>query len=141
VRIDPDHFQVQVNLKRAAVQVAEGDLAAAESQARGLEALARSQRWKTESASEQVNNQIALLRSSVATLQTKEAVLERARADFDRGQPLVAKGSLSREDFDQRRQDVRVAEASVNQTREEVYQVRASLGLPLQPEKARRASR
>ena len=51
VRIDPEPFQVQVNLKRAAVQVAEGDLAAAESQARGLEALARSQRWKTENAS------------------------------------------------------------------------------------------
>jgi membrane fusion protein (multidrug efflux system) len=137
VRIDPETFQVQVNLKRAAVDVTKGDLAAAESQARGLEALARAQRWKTESASEGVNNQIALLKSRVATLQTKEAVLERARADFDRGQPLVAKGSLSQEDLDLRRQDVRVGEASVNQAREEVYQVRASLGLPLQPEKGK----
>src|SRR5262249_58532280 len=42
-----------------------------------------------------------------------------------------------REDFDLRRQDVRVAEAAVNQAREEVYQVRASLGLPPQPEKDR----
>ena len=46
VRIDPEPFQVQVALKRAAVEVAVGDLAAAESQARGLEALARSRRWK-----------------------------------------------------------------------------------------------
>src|SRR5262249_26844164 len=137
VRIDPEPFQVQVNLKRAAVEVAEGDLAAAESQARGLEALARSQRWKTQTASEQVNNQIALLKARVATLQTKEAVLERARADFERGRQLVEKGSLSREDFDQRRQDVRVAEASQNQAREEVYQVRASLGLPPQPDKGK----
>ncbi|MBV8431624.1 MAG: HlyD family secretion protein [Solirubrobacterales bacterium] len=137
VRIDPETFQVQVNLKRAAVEVAKGDLAAAESQARGLEALARSQRWKTESASEQVNNQIALLKSRVATLQTKEAVLERARADFERGRETVAKAAISREEFDQRRQDLRVAEASVNQAREEVYQVRASLGLPLQPEKGK----
>src|SRR5262245_33961104 len=51
VQLDQEPYQVEVNLKRAAVQVAEGDLAAAESQARGLEALARSQRWKTETAS------------------------------------------------------------------------------------------
>jgi membrane fusion protein, multidrug efflux system len=68
VRIDPEPFQVQVALKRAAVAVAEGDLAAAESQARALEALARSQRWKVQTASEQVNNQIALLKARVALL-------------------------------------------------------------------------
>ena len=39
VRIDPEPFQVEVALKRAAVDVAAGDLTAAESQARGLEAL------------------------------------------------------------------------------------------------------
>jgi membrane fusion protein (multidrug efflux system) len=129
VRIDPEPFQVQVNLKRAAVQVAEGDLAAAESQARGLEALARSQRWKTETASQQVNNQVALLKARVATLRTKEAVLERARADYERGKQMVAGKAISLEEFDQRQQNVRVAEASVNEAREEVYQVRASLGL------------
>src|SRR5215471_18145843 len=63
VRIDPEPFQVQVNLKQAAVEVATGDLAAAESQARGLEALARSQRWKMQSSADQVNNQIALLKT------------------------------------------------------------------------------
>jgi membrane fusion protein (multidrug efflux system) len=138
VRIDPEPFQVQVNLKRAAVEVAQGDLEAAESQARGLQGLARSQRWKMETASELVNNQIALLKARAAALQTKDAILERARADLERGRPLVEKGSLSREEFDQRRQDVRVAEASVNQAREEVYQVRASLGLPPHAEKSKR---
>jgi membrane fusion protein (multidrug efflux system) len=133
VRIDPEPFQVQVHLKRAAVEVAEGDLAAAESQARGLEALARSQRWKTETASEQVNNQIALLRARVATLRTKEATLDRARADYERGRRMVQTGAQSREEYDQRLQDLRVAEASVNQAREDVYQVRASLGLPPHP--------
>jgi membrane fusion protein (multidrug efflux system) len=130
VRIDPEPFQVQVNLKRAAVEVARGDLAAAESQARGLEALAHSQRWKIETASEQVNNQIALLRARVATMRTKEATLVRARADYERGRRMLQTGAQSREEFDQRRQDIQVAEASVNQAREEVYQVRASLGLP-----------
>jgi membrane fusion protein (multidrug efflux system) len=137
VRIDPEPFQVQVNLKRAAVEVAEGNLAAAESQARGLEALARSQRWKTQNASEQVNNQIALLGARVATLRTKEATLDRARADFNRARRLLRSRTVSREEFDQRRQDIRVAEANVNQAREEVYQVRASLGLPPRPEKGK----
>jgi membrane fusion protein (multidrug efflux system) len=137
VRIDPEPFQVQVNLKRAAVQVAEGDLAAAESQARGLEALARSQRWKTETASELVNNQVALLKARVTTLRTQEATLERARADYERGRRMVQTGAESREEYDKRIQDLRVAEASVNQAREEVYQVRASLGLPPQPDKGK----
>jgi membrane fusion protein (multidrug efflux system) len=137
VQIDPEPFQVQVNLKRAAVEVATGDLAAAESQARGLEALARSQRWKIQTAAEQVNNQIALLKARVAILRTKEATLDRARADFDRARRLVRTRATSREDFDQRLQDIRVAEASVSQARDEVYQVRSSLGLPLRPKKGK----
>jgi membrane fusion protein (multidrug efflux system) len=95
-QLDREPYQVQVNLKRAAVQVAAGDLAAAEAQARGLEALARSQCWKTETASEQVNNQIALLRARVATLATKQATLDRARADYERGKQLFEKGSVAR---------------------------------------------
>ncbi len=78
IRIDPEPFQVQVALKRAAVEVAAGDLVAAESQARGLEALARSQRWKIQTASEMVDNQIALLKARVAVLRTKEATVQRA---------------------------------------------------------------
>jgi membrane fusion protein (multidrug efflux system) len=137
VRIDPEPFQVQVDLKQAAVHVAEGDLAAAEAQARGLEALARSQRWKTQTASEQVNNQIALLKARVATLRTKETTLERARLDLDRGKRLVPTGAMSREEYDLRVQDYYVAEASVNQAREEVYEVRASLGLSPHPEEGK----
>jgi membrane fusion protein (multidrug efflux system) len=137
VRIDPKPFQVQVNVKRAAVEVAIGDLAAAESQARGLEALARSQRWKIQTTAEQVNNQIALLKARVATLRTREATLDRARADYERAKKLLGQSAMSREDFDQHLQDFRVAEAAVNQAREEVYQVRASLGLALQPEKGK----
>jgi membrane fusion protein (multidrug efflux system) len=137
VQLDKEPFQVQVGLKQAAVQVAEGNLAAAEAQARGLEALARAQRWKTQTASEQVNNQVALLRARVAALKTKEATLDRARSDYERGRRLVQTAAISREEFDQRQQDIRVAEASVNQAREEVHQIRASLGLAPQPEQGK----
>ena len=137
VRIDPEPFQVEVNLKRATVEVATGDLAAAESQARGLEALARSQRWKMQSSAEQVNHQVALLKARAALLRTKEATLDRARADFERSRRLLPSGAVTREEFDLRQQDIRVGEASVNQAREEVYQVRSSLGLTPQPGKGK----
>jgi membrane fusion protein (multidrug efflux system) len=135
VQLDKEPFQVQVALKRAAVRVAVGNLAAAEAQVRGLEALARSQRWKMQTASEQVRNQVALLRARVATLRTKDATLDRARADFDRARRLVRTAALSQEEYDQRWQDLRVAEASVNEAREAVHQVRASLGLAPLPER------
>jgi membrane fusion protein (multidrug efflux system) len=84
-----------------------------------------------------VNNQIALLKARAAILHTKEATLDRARADFERARRLVRTGAESREEFDLHLQGIRVAEASVNQAREEVYQVRASLGLPPQPESSK----
>jgi membrane fusion protein (multidrug efflux system) len=133
VQLDKEPFQVQVALKRAAVGVAEANLAAAESKARSLEAQLGSQRWKLQLASEQVDALVAQLNVKAANLRTQEATLDRARADFDRGRRLVGPGALSREDYDQRLRDFRVAEASVKQAREEVTQVRVSLGLAPEP--------
>ncbi len=135
ITIDPKPYQVQVGLKKAAVQLAKADVQAAEAQIRGLEALARSQRWKTQTAVEQVDNQIALLRAKVAALKSSEAVRARARSDFERAEKTVGTGATSREEYDQRLQALRVAEAQVRQSLEEVYQIRASLGLPPIPEK------
>src|SRR4029077_13753668 len=42
-----------------------------------------------------------------------------------------------KEEYDHRLEQLRVAEAAVNQAREEVFQVRASLGLLLRPEKGK----
>src|SRR6202042_2724397 len=75
------------------------------------------------------------LHARVAALRTTQATLERARADYERGQKLVEKGAMSREDFDRRRQDIRTAEATVNQALEEIYQVRAALGVSPKPER------
>ena len=90
VQLDKEPFQVQVALKRTAVRVAEANLAAAESKARGLEAQLGAQRWKLQNASEQVDAQVALLRSQVAALRSQEAILDRPEADFKRGAGVVA---------------------------------------------------
>jgi membrane fusion protein (multidrug efflux system) len=131
-QLDREPYQVQVELKEAAVESAEADLLAARVQVRGLAALARSNRFKVQHAIEDVNNKIALLRASVATSESKQATQQRASADLERAQRLLKAGNISREEFDRTQELLRVANAEVKQTLEQVYQVRVSLGLPAQ---------
>jgi membrane fusion protein, multidrug efflux system len=140
VQLDKEPFQVEVSLKRTAVWVAEGNLAVAEAKARGLVAAAASQRWKILTASQLVKNQVALLQARVAALRTREANLDKARADYERGKQLVQSRAMSNEEFDQRRAALRVADAALSQAQEEIRQVRASLGLPPQPAKGKDVS-
>src|SRR5271157_574030 len=133
VQLDKEPYQVQVAIKRAAVVSAEADLAAAQAQVRGLEAIGGSQRWQLQSAMEQVNNQIATLRANVATYVSKKATLALAQANLKRGEELVSSGGISKEEFDVRRQTVKVDEAAVEQALQQVYASRVYLGLPPQP--------
>jgi membrane fusion protein, multidrug efflux system len=68
VGLDREPYQVEVALKKAAVDTAKADLEAAKANVRGVEARARSQRWKLQHTIEDVENQIALLHSKVAGL-------------------------------------------------------------------------
>jgi membrane fusion protein (multidrug efflux system) len=135
VRLDREPYQVQLEIKKAAVVNAEADVHAAEAQARATLGLARSQRWQLQTAIEQVNNQVRLLHARVAALRSKEATLDRARADLGRAEPLFRRGAIAREEFDQRREAERVAEALAHQAMEEVHETRVTLGLPPHPEK------
>jgi membrane fusion protein (multidrug efflux system) len=135
VQLDKEPYQVQVNIKQAAVVAAERDLGAAEAQAHGLVAQTRSNRFKLEHAIEDVNNQIANLRAKVATLNSQKATLELARANLKRGEDLKTSGGISKEELDLRRQTVKVDEAAVEQALQLVYASRVSLGLPAEPAK------
>jgi membrane fusion protein (multidrug efflux system) len=135
VRIDKEPYQVQVNIKKAAVEAADSDLKAARAQAQGLVAQTRAYRFKMEHAMEDVKNQIANLRANVATLNSKKATLELAKSNLARGEALEPSGGVSKEDLDQRKQQVKVADAAVQQALETVYANRVSLGLPEQPVK------
>jgi membrane fusion protein (multidrug efflux system) len=133
VELDKEPFQIEVNLKKAAVEVATSDLAAAHDNVRGLIGLARSNRFKLQRAIEDVNNQIALLRANVATWDSKKATLERAKSDLERGKKLVTTGALSRQELDKYEENFAVGVAEVKQALEQVYKIRVSLGLPDQP--------
>jgi membrane fusion protein (multidrug efflux system) len=133
VQLDKEVYQVLVKEKRAAVATARADLLAAQALARGIEAQARSQRWKLQLATENLHNQVALLQAKVAALESQKAILTRAQDDFHRAQRLVVSGAMSREVFDQRRQDLLVAEAQVKEALEGVYEIRVRLGLAARP--------
>jgi membrane fusion protein (multidrug efflux system) len=135
VQLDKVPFEVQVAIRKAAVVTAEADLAAAQARVRGQIAQARANRYKLEHAIEDVNTQVANLRAGVATLESKKATLELAKANYKRGVALAPSGGISKEELDQRRQTVKVDEAAVAQAQEEVYAIRAGLGLPAQPPK------
>jgi len=67
-------------------------------------------------------------------LNSQKAVMAKAQADLDRAVPLVPSGAVTREELDLRREALSVAQAGVEQSLQEVYEVRASLGLPTKPE-------
>lgn len=131
VELDKEPYHVQVEIKRAAVAAADADLRAARANARATEASARSQRWKTQNAVEQVQNQMASLRAAVATYNSRVATRDRAQADFERGKKLGT--SLSQEELDTRKQNVRVAEAAADEALEQVARIRVSLGQTPKP--------
>ncbi len=130
VQLDKVPYQVQVEIKDAAVKTAEANLTAARAQVQADVAQTRAARFKLEHAIEEVNTQVANLRATAASLRSKEANLDLARANLKRGEELFPKGGISKEDLDQRKETVRVAEAVVEQTLQSVYAIRVNLGLP-----------
>ncbi|AMV22923.1 putative multidrug resistance protein EmrK [Gemmata sp. SH-PL17] len=135
VELDPEPYQIQVNIKRAALTAAEADQRAAESEVRGLLAQLRGQRWKLQTTMEQVDNQIALLNARVSALRSKEAIQVRAKSDFTRVKETFEKGVGSKQEYDAAVESFGVSEAQVKQALQEVYEARVSLGLEPQPAK------
>lgn len=133
VQLDPEPYRVMVEIKQAAVAVAEANLVEANAQVRAVVGEARAHRYNLEYAMDQVNDQIANLRSSVATLNSRKASLELAKSNLRRAEELAPSGGISKEDLDVRRQTVKVDQAAVDEALQAIYANRASLGLPDKP--------
>ncbi len=133
VQLDKEPYQVQVAIKQAAVATAEADLTAAKAQVQGLVAQTRASRFQLQHAIEAVNTQVANLRAAVATLSSKKATLVLMQANLKRGEELAPSGGISKEELDQRRQMVKVDQAAVDEALQEVYSIRAGLGLSSEP--------
>ena len=133
VELDPEPYRVQVAIKQAAVDSAQAELVVAQATVRSQIGQTRGLRFKLQHAIEDVDNQVALIRARVATWEQSKATQVLGQAEFDRAKKLLETKVSSKEEFDQKREQLDVATAQVKQALENVYQARAALGLPAQP--------
>jgi membrane fusion protein, multidrug efflux system len=133
VQLDPEPYQVQVAIKKAAVESAKMDVEAAIAQARGLVGESRSNRFKMDHAIEEVDNAIANLHASVATLNSRKANLVLAEQNLKRGEELFPTRAISKENLDELVDAYKVAQAVVEQALQDVYAKRVGLSLPAEP--------
>lgn len=133
VQLDKQPYQVKVDIARAGLAVAQADLVQAQAKVRGLEGLARSEWFELAHAVEGLNNQVADLHASVAALQAANATLTRARADFERAKQLYQQQIIPRSQFDSYQEAFSVAQAQADKAQQDVYRVRAALGLSQKP--------
>ena len=134
VELDKEPFQIAVAVTKSAVDTAMADLQVARSKVRGIEAEAMSRRRALEHAMEDVDNQVALLRAKVAGVDKSKAELALAQVDFDRAAKLVVTNDTPRSEYDRRQAGLLAARADVVAALADVHQIRASLGLPPEPD-------
>jgi membrane fusion protein (multidrug efflux system) len=134
VQLDKEPFQIGGAIKKAAVNTATAGLQVARSKVRGIEAEAMSRRRALQHAMEDVDNQVALLRAKVAGVDKSKAELALAQVDFDRAAKLVASNDTPRSEYDRRQAILLAARADVVAALADVRQIRASLGLPPEPD-------
>jgi membrane fusion protein (multidrug efflux system) len=131
--LDKEPYELQVAFKKAAVEVAEANLTAAQALVRAQIAQTRAIRFKLATAIEGVDNQIANLHALVATLKSRQSSLELADANLKRGEKLLPTAAISVQEVDVLRSTYAVAKASVEQALEQVHAARAALGLQVTP--------
>jgi membrane fusion protein (multidrug efflux system) len=129
VQLDKEPYQVKVDIAQAALMVAQAGIVTARAKVRGLESLARSQRFDLANAVHNLNNQVADLHSKVDALQAANATLIKARADYGREQQLYRQQVISRSEFDAYQEAFSVAQAQQQKAQHDVAMVRAQLGL------------
>ncbi len=130
VQLDPEPYQVQVAIKEAAVDTALANLMAADADVHGMVAQLRGERFALTTAMEDVDNQVAVIRARVAQWEQSKATLVLAQQEFDRASRLVSSNAVSIEDVEVKKASLDEAKAQVNHSLQDVYEARASLGLP-----------
>jgi membrane fusion protein (multidrug efflux system) len=133
VQLDKEPYRVQVDIAQAGLTVAQADLTAAQAKVRGLAGLARSQRFDLNHSIEDLHNQVADLHAKVAALQAANATLTRTQADYQREQQLLKERVISQQQFDSYEEAFDVAKAQSAKAQQQVYEIRAMLGLPAKP--------
>ncbi|MGC8638961.1 MAG: HlyD family secretion protein [Isosphaeraceae bacterium] len=130
VELDPEPYQIALNRAKAAVATAEAQVQQAISQGRAMVAGVRAAYNNVKLAQDQVVEQIAKLRASLATLKKAKAQRELAQAELSRAQNLFRSNSGTQQVVDQRTASYQVAAADELEAFQRVHVNRAALGLP-----------
>jgi membrane fusion protein, multidrug efflux system len=133
VELDKEPYRVKVDIAKAQLAVAQADLVEAQAKVRGLAGLARTERFELTNSIEDLHDQVAELHAKVATLDAMNATLIKARADYRREQQLFQQHVISAQVFDSYQEAFSVAQAQRDSAQEDVYRIRAELGLPQTP--------
>jgi membrane fusion protein, multidrug efflux system len=133
VQLEKEPYQVKVDIAQAALSLAQADIVTAQTKVRGLESLARSQRFDLANAMHNLNNQVADLHSKVDALQAANATLIKTQADFGREKQLYQQQVISKAEFDSFQEAFSVAQAQQQKAQHDAASVRAELGLPPTP--------
>jgi membrane fusion protein (multidrug efflux system) len=114
VQLDKQPYRVEVDRKKAALDIAQSKLVQARATVKATAATSRALRHQMVNAIQLLRSQIQELQADVATLAKDEALLEDARKEYVRAETLLRNGgAASREEFDQRRAAWLAAEATV----------------------------
>lgn len=133
VRIDPEPFQIEVASRQAALDVAEADLELTRATTQAQIAQTRGDRYKLVNSMETVDDQVAQIQQRVAALEKDRATLILAQQDYQRAKTLYTTKVISKEDMDQKQEELGVAEAAVSEALENVHESRVALGLSAEP--------
>jgi membrane fusion protein (multidrug efflux system) len=133
VQLDKQPYQVAVDQKKAALDVAESKLVQARASTRATAATARALRYQMINAMQQVRGQIQQLQGDVAALKKYRANLDNADKEYRRVLRLRGGESVSHEEIDARRAAFLAADADVRTAQESIHKTRAALSLPIAP--------
>ena len=129
VKLDREPFEVAVAQSEASLEEARANAAQSRAQARSQIARARAAYYQRKNAQETLRRQVATLNAQFATLKSRQASLELARNNLRRGQELLPSGGISKEEFDQRTNTLKVAIEQEKEAWEAIQETRAALGL------------
>ncbi|MDG3007666.1 HlyD family secretion protein [Paludisphaera mucosa] len=133
VELDPEPYRVAVARAEAALKLAEAQTLQARSQGRAIVAKVRGAYNGVRLARDQVVEQVAKLKASVATLAKARAQADLAGVELTRARNLLRTESGTQQVVDQRNASYLVAEATVREAEEQVRLNRAALGRPPDP--------
>ncbi len=135
VQLDPEPYRVQVAISQSQVKAAQTDINVTRADVEKTVALFKSSWFLLVHSMENVEKQLAMLRSNVALVDKENATRVLAQKDLVRIRELVERGAATAEDLDVAVAKLNEAESNVTSAKEVVQENRTDLGLPVNIEK------